>query len=104
MALTEHGYTDDNFTAGDSPRILAPRDDMSGTALFDKLNMVAVCDGPGAILIQVSQAPDGEPPVFDHSMGTMEEGEEVTLKEFTIGHLKITHSGVDSAYRILIYA
>lgn len=104
MSLTEHGYTDTNFTAGDSPRVLAARDDMSAFAVFRKLNMVAHCDGPGAILIEVSQTPPGEDPVFAHSVGRLFEGEQVVVREFTIGHLRITHSGVDSAYRILIYA
>lgn len=103
MAIVEKGYVETNFTAADSPRILNVRDDLSEAARFALLSMVAHCDGPGDILLEVSQVPQGADPVFDHGAGFLEEGETVKLEDFQMTHLQIIHTGVDSSYRIVVF-
>ncbi|MEE9386345.1 MAG: hypothetical protein V3V08_23270 [Nannocystaceae bacterium] len=103
MAIVDKGYVDTNFTDADSPRVESVRDDLAATGIFDKVTLIAYCDGPGDIVVEFAERLVAGNPVYATQAGVLKEGEQVKLERVTVTHMRITHTGVDSAYRIVIY-
>jgi hypothetical protein len=92
MAL-ESWVTDEdtNFQAGDSPKTI--------TVYSSTLHPYPVCEGDGTGNIEVAISQDGTN--YGNTF-TMKTGEVVTLGGSRVGLIKITHTGTDSAYRVLV--
>lgn len=90
-------FEDSNFVVGDSPIVL----DIYGSDLHDYpiAEGYIACDGTGNILVEVSQRANEYGDQF-----TIKSGEVVTLGFSRAGKIRITHSGTDSAYRVVVAA
>ena len=90
-------FEDSNFVAGDSPVVL----DIYGASLHEYpiAEGYIACDGTGSILVEVAQQPDDYGEQF-----TIKANEVVTLGFSRPGKLRITHSGTDSSYRVVVAA
>jgi hypothetical protein len=86
---------DTNFQVGDSPKTIAV---YSGTLHpYPVCEGYIACDGTGNIEVAISQ--DGTN--YGDTV-TMKTGEVVTLGGSRVGLIKLTHTGTDSAYRVLV--
>lgn len=90
-------FEDSNFTVGDSPITL----DIYGAGLheFPVAEGYVACDGTGSILVEVAQQYDDFGEQF-----TVKANEVVTLGFSRPGQIRITHSGTDSSYRVVVAA
>jgi len=84
-------YEDTSFIAGDSPAT----HDFNNDAGRNATDGYIICDGNGDI--QVDYSRDG---INYGDKWTMKKGERVNLVRLDIDKIRITHTGVDSAYRI----
>ena len=89
-------YSDDDFTAGESPRIIDLETDFGITVL----SALLAVDGPGGIDFSVSR--DGGTIYSD--VFRYEAGDVTDSRIRSVTHLKLEHTGIDSAYRILVAA
>ena len=89
-------YEDTLFEAGDSPVLL----DFFGDQGWNAIQGWITCDGIGGagnIIVDFSR--DG---IIYGDSWTMRPGENTNLKGFDIHTLRITHTGIDSAYRVFL--
>jgi hypothetical protein len=86
-------YESSNFVAGDSPAIHSYLAD----AGYNAINSWVVCDGPGDI--RVSYSRDA---VNYGEAWRLRQGEMLNLSSFDVATIKITHTGVDSSYRVFM--
>jgi len=93
IAGRNRSYESTNFQVGSSPVTISVFNDLGK---FPSDGYI-VCDGAGSILVQISDNGTN----FGDSF-TMLNDEILELKYLTIHTIKITHSGSDSAYRILV--
>ena len=88
-------YEDDSFEVGDSPAV----HDFFGDLSHYPVCGFIICDGAGDLKVQFSQ--DG---TNYGDQITMKSGEKLDcLAECDVNKIKITHSGNDSSYRIMVY-
>ena len=89
-------YANANFTAGDSPADLNVQSDLGS----DNIRGIIICDGPGIIAVSVSRdsgASFSDPfPLGDD--------EDINTLVNNVDVIRIVHTGVDSAYRVLAVA
>ena len=86
-------YENSNFVSGDSPAIYDINTDLGHNARDGNI----ICDGSGNIIINISH--NG----VDYGDDIpMKKNEKINLKPLNVNKIKITHSGTDSAYRILV--
>lgn len=86
-------YEDSNFVSGDSPATHDFNADTGRNAVDGYIK----CDGPGDI--QVDYSMNGL--TFGDKF-TMKEGEAVWLLHYNIDKIRVTHTGTDSSYRIVL--
>lgn len=86
-------YEDASFEVGDSPATHVPNTDLGQPATDGYI----VCDGDGNILIEISD--DG---TNYGTQLTLKKDEIFDLAGIKTHTIKITHSGTDSAYRIVV--
>jgi len=89
-------YEDKNFTAGDSPATL----DFEGDVGLGELAFAFINDGPGEIAV-TSSYDSGS--TFGDSV-TIKSGEKITNLANGVNQMRLTHTGVDSAYRVTVAA
>jgi len=96
MAI-ENWVTDEDtsFEAGDSPKVITVYS--STMHPYPVSEGYIVCDGTGNIEVAISQDGTNYGGTF-----TMKAGEVVTLGGSRVALIKITHTGTDSAYRVLV--
>ena len=95
MSRIQKSYEDTSFVAGDSPRILDFKTDVG---IVPKCGYL-ICDGAGDLLCEISH--DGTN--YDNQF-TIKSGEKIEcLGTCDVAKFRITHSGSDSSYRILVY-
>ena len=87
-------YSDSSFIAGDSPATLDVFGDLERITYNGQIN----CDGAGDLLIGLSS--DGT--TYNDNI-TLKSGEILDLRTFNLKKIKITHSGTDSSYRVVVY-
>ena len=96
MAI-ENWVTDEdtNFQAGESPKVIT----VYSTAMhpYPVSEGYIACDGTGNLEVAISQDGTNYGDTF-----TMKGGEVVTLGGSRVALIKITHTGTDSAYRVLV--
>lgn len=85
-------YEDTSFIAGDSPRVLDVYTDLGNKA---STKGYIIIDGAGDLLIEISHNGTSYNP-----QQTLKTGDGLDLTGITIKKLRLTHSGVDTAYRI----
>ena len=94
---TFHGdykvYADTSFASGDSPATHDFETDTGRTSVDGWI----ICDGSGSIVIALSR--DG---LTYQDSYTLKKGEVIDVLRFEISKIKVTHSGTDSSYRILL--
>ena len=90
-------FEDSSFVAGDSPVTL----DIYGSSLheFPIAEGYIACDGTGSILVEIAQQGSDFGDQF-----TIKASEVVTLGYSRPGKIRITHSGTDSSYRVVVAA
>ena len=86
-------YEDTSFVAGDSPAV---HDFYTDTSRFVQDGYI-ICDGAGNIQVDITR--DG---ITYSDKWTMKSGEIVDLERLDIKKIRVTHTGTDSAYRILL--
>ncbi|KKL88313.1 hypothetical protein LCGC14_1925940 [marine sediment metagenome] len=86
-------YEDTNFTVGESPVTLDVNTDLGRNAVEGYI----ACDGPGDIIVTISD--DGAS--FSSNI-TLKAHEVFDLQFLDVDQIKITHSGTDSAYRVVV--
>jgi len=86
---------DTSFIVGDSPAVVTINAD-STLHKYPPVKGYIACDGTGNILVEMARFGTTYEDQF-----TLKANEEVDF-EAEIGLIRITHSGTDSAYRILI--
>ena len=86
-------YEDSSFEAGDSP---VTHDFYGDTGKYASDGYI-ICDGSGDI--QVDYSRDG---ITYGDKFTMKSGETVDLLRLDIKKIRVTHTGSDSAYRIMV--
>jgi len=84
---------EDTVTAGNSPITIDFNADSGRNAKDGWIN----CDGEGDLTVAFSR--DG---ITFGDAWTMKKGENTGLRNFDIDSLRITHSGIDSAYRVVL--
>jgi len=86
-------YEDSSFTAEESPKILDIKTDLGriGTSGY------IACDGTGDILVEFSTNGTDYGDQF-----TLKDNEILDLEKFRINKIRITHSGSNSAYRVMV--
>lgn len=90
-------FEDANFEAGDSPVVLDPY----GESLheYPLVEGYIANDGTGSILVECAQQGTDYGDQF-----TIKASEVVTLSGSRVGKIRITHSGSDASYRVVIAA
>lgn len=86
-------YEDADFTSGESPITLDVNTDLGKNGVDGYIT----CDGPGNILVEIS---DNGTDFGDQH--TLKIEEVIDLRNINVDKIKITHSGTDSAYRIMV--
>ena len=86
-------YEDTSFVSGDSPATHDVNTDLGRNA---KIGYIT-CDGPGDILIEISD--DGTNFGSQH---TLKVEDTINFEGINVDTIRITHSGTDSSYRILV--
>ena len=86
-------YEDAAFVAGSSPATHDFNGDMGRNATDGYM----VCDGAGNVLVELSY--DG---AAWGTQFTLKNGEIITFTGMSVDSVRVTHSGVDSAYRIFL--
>ena len=86
-------YEDASFTAAESPVTLDANTDLERNGHDGYI----ICDGTGDILFEVSD--NGTDFGGQH---TLKKNEIFSLTGLDIDSIKITHSGTDSAYRVMV--
>lgn len=91
--LVNKSYEDTSFVAGDSPATI----DFNADAGRNSIDGWIICDGVGDISVEISAdgATFGDP-------FTMKNGENAILNNFDIDTVRISHTGTDSAYRVVL--
>lgn len=88
---------DASFVAGDSPATIDIEGSLSTGTTYDVAEGYIACDGTGNILVEIAETPGSWGGQF-----TMKTGEVVSLGGSRVMAIKITHSGTDSAYRVVV--
>jgi hypothetical protein len=91
MSLGYKAYEDSNFQAGDSPFVADIIADLGRPAEDGYI----ACDGGGDIQVNLALRDTTYGDTF-----TMKKGEMYSLILLNVWKIKLTHTGVDSAYRI----
>lgn len=86
-------YEDTSFVAGDSPATHNFYSDTDRVSVDGYL----ICDGPGSIQVDYSQ--DG---ISFSDKATLRSGESFNLRSLGIKKIRITHTGSDSSYRVVL--
>jgi hypothetical protein len=86
-------YEDTSFVSGDSPVTHDVNTDLGRNARIGYIT----CDGPGDILIEISD--DGTNFGSQH---TLKVEDTLNFEGINVDKIRITHSGTDSSYRILV--
>ena len=86
-------YEDTSFTSGDSPITLDVNTDLGRNAVDGYLAV----DGTGDILVEISD--DGASYGSQH---TLKNGDVLDLSGLNVDSIRLTHSGTNSSYRILV--
>jgi hypothetical protein len=84
-------FEDTSFVAGDSPVVL----DFNAAAGRNALDGYIINDGPGDFTVEFSR--DG---ATYGGAWTMKEFETMSLRNYDVDSIRITHGGTDSAYRV----
>lgn len=86
---------DSSFVSGDSPVVV----DLYAEDIhpFPVAEGYIACDGAGNILVEIAQQGTDYGTQF-----TMQNGEVVSWGNSRVGKIRITHSGTDSSYRIVL--
>lgn len=87
-------YESTSFTAGDSPVVLDVYTDLKKRSCVDGY---VTCDGDGDIIVEFSD--DGTTYGGQH---TLKSDEILELEYIKARLIRITHSGTDSSYRVLV--
>jgi len=85
---TYKNYEDASFVVGDSPVTLAVETDLGRKSQDGSI----ACDGAGSILVSVNGG----------DSVTIKKDEVLSLTNFEVSTIVITHSGTDSAYRVFV--
>ena len=80
---------DSSFVAGDSPAVI--------TLAAPYVEGYIACDGAGDITVEVAP----ESTSYGNSV-TLKQGEVITIGGTRIANIRITHTGTNSAYRVVI--
>lgn len=96
MSLKWIASEDASFVAGDSPATIDILGSLSSGTYYTDAEGYLACDGAGNILVEVD-AGEGYGGQF-----TMKTGEVIGLGGSKVTRVKITHSGTNSAYRLLL--
>jgi len=86
-------YEDSNFTSADSPKVCNVLTDLGRKARDGYI----ICDGDGDIIVEISH--DGTN--YGRQI-TLKKNDIFLIKPLSVAKIRITHSGTDSAYRILV--
>ena len=85
-------YEDTNFQVGDSPVALSVAADLGHPATRGDV----VCDGTGNITVELASGGAYADPF------TLKSGEGRGIDGLVVTHIRITHTGTDSAYRVVV--
>ena len=86
-------FEDSSFVSGESPVV----HNIKGALKHNAVDGYIVCDGQGDILVEFSD--DGTNYGGQH---TLQKNDVLSLKYLNVNLIRITHSGTDSSYRILV--
>lgn len=89
-------YEDSSFVAGDSPVVIDAYTDL-GMGRTANAGYIAV-DGPGSILVEIAK---GDGSTYGEQF-TLKQTEKFDLAGEGFRKIRLTHSGVDSAYRVFV--
>lgn len=93
IAGRTYSYEETNFTAADSPRVLDVNTDLGRNTKDGYI----VVDGVGDLLVEISD--NGTDYGGQHTLKT---DERLLLTNIDVDSIRLTHSGVNTAYRILV--